>query len=119
MFSAGRWADSSPSGSTSTTRATSTASCSRPPPAGGPGSTPPDPDAWATHLGGGPAALLGLLFPLPAEQAASDAYVASITRWSDFSLSIPPDVLSAQLATSAQWFAHGASLKRIHAATLV
>jgi pimeloyl-ACP methyl ester carboxylesterase len=86
---------------------------------GGPGSTLPDPDALATLLGGGPAALLGLLFPLPAQQAASDAFVASITRWSDFSLTIPPDVLSAQLAASAQWFAQGANLKRIHAATLV
>ena len=86
---------------------------------GGPGSTLPNPDALSTLLGGAPAALLGLLFPLPAQQAASDAYVASITRWSDFSLGVPPDVLSAQLGTSAQWFAHGANLKRIHAATLV
>src|SRR3954454_24048514 len=102
MFSAGRWA-----------RATSTASCSRPPPAGGAGWTAPAPDAVATHLGGGPAALLGPLFPLPAEQAASDAYIASIRRWSEFSLSVPSDVLSAQLAASAKWFAHGPNLKRI------
>ena len=86
---------------------------------GGPGSTPPNPDALSTLLGGGPAALLGLLFPLPAQQAAAGAYVASITRWSDLSLNVPPDVLSAQLGTSAQWFAHGADPKRIHAATLV
>lgn len=86
---------------------------------GGPGSTLPDPDALSTLLTGGPAALLGLLFPLPAQQAASDAYIASITRWSDVSLSVPSDVLSAQLGTSAQWFAHGANLKRIRAATLV
>ncbi|MFL5853446.1 MAG: alpha/beta fold hydrolase [Solirubrobacteraceae bacterium] len=85
---------------------------------GGPGSTRPDPDAVATLLGGGPAALLGLLFPLPAEQAASDAYIASITRWSEFSLSVPSDVLSAQLAASAQWFAHGPNLKRINVPTL-
>ena len=86
---------------------------------GGPGSTLPDPDTLATLLGGGPAALLGLLFPLPAQQAASDAFIASITRWSDFSLSVPPDVLPAQLTTSLQWFEHGANLKRIRAATLV
>jgi pimeloyl-ACP methyl ester carboxylesterase len=86
---------------------------------GGPGYTPPDTGALATLFGGGPAARLGLLFPLPAQQAAADTYVASITRWSDFSLSIPPDVLSAQLVTSAQWFAHGANPKRIGAPTLV
>jgi pimeloyl-ACP methyl ester carboxylesterase len=86
---------------------------------GGPGSTLPDPDALATLLSGGPAELLGLLFPLPAQQAASDAFIGSITRWSDFSLSVPPDVLSAQLTTSLQWFAHGANLRRIDAATLV
>jgi pimeloyl-ACP methyl ester carboxylesterase len=86
---------------------------------GGPGSTPPHPDALATLLGGGPAAQLGLLFPLPAEQAASDAYIASITRWSEFSLSVPSDVLSAQLAASEQWFAHGTNLKRIKVPTLV
>jgi pimeloyl-ACP methyl ester carboxylesterase len=86
---------------------------------GGPGSTLPDPDALSTLLTGGPAALLGLLFPLPAQQATSAAYIASITRWSDFSLSVPPDVLSAQLSTSAQWFAHGANLERIDASTLV
>jgi pimeloyl-ACP methyl ester carboxylesterase len=86
---------------------------------GGPGTTLPNPDALSTLLGGGPGALLGLLFPLPAQQATADAYVASITRWSDFSLTIPSEVLSAQLGTSARWFAHGANPKRIHAATLV
>jgi pimeloyl-ACP methyl ester carboxylesterase len=86
---------------------------------GGPGSSLPDPAALSTLLTGGPAALLGLLFPLPAQQATADAYVASITRWPAFSLTVPPETLAAQLSTSSQWFAHGANLKRIKVPTLV
>jgi pimeloyl-ACP methyl ester carboxylesterase len=40
-------------------------------------------------------------------------------RWSDFDLTVPPAVLAAQLATSVEWFAHGAAFRRIRAPTLV
>jgi pimeloyl-ACP methyl ester carboxylesterase len=87
---------------------------------GGPTSTLPDPAALQALLGSNfPTGALGLLFPLPSQQAASDRYVRSIVRWRDFDLNVPPDVLSAQLSTSATWFAQGANLRRIHAATLV
>jgi pimeloyl-ACP methyl ester carboxylesterase len=87
---------------------------------GGPGSTLPDPGALQTLLGGGfPTGVLGLLFPLPSQQAASDFYVASILHWQGLDLVVPPDVLAAQLATSAAWFATGADVRRIRVPTLV
>jgi pimeloyl-ACP methyl ester carboxylesterase len=87
---------------------------------GGPTATLPRPDAVATLVGGGfPLSVVGLLFPLPSQQAAAAFYARSIVRWSEFDLSVPPDVLTAQLATSLAWFAHGAAFRRIRARTLV
>jgi pimeloyl-ACP methyl ester carboxylesterase len=87
--------------------------------AGGPTSTPPDAAAIQALAGDNIATLLGFLFPLPAQQAAADTYVASIAKWSDFSITVPADVQLAQLTTSAQWFATGGDAKRIRAPTLV
>jgi pimeloyl-ACP methyl ester carboxylesterase len=87
---------------------------------GGPTATLPRPDALATLVGGGfPLSVIGLLFPLPSQQAAAAFYARSIVRWSDFDLTVPPAVLAAQLATSTEWFAHGAAVRRIRAPTLV
>jgi pimeloyl-ACP methyl ester carboxylesterase len=87
---------------------------------GGPTATLPRPDAVATLVGGGfPFSVVGLLFPLPSQQAAAAFYARSIVRWSEFDLTVPPDVLTAQLATSLAWFAHGAAFRRIRARTRV
>lgn len=87
--------------------------------AGGPTSTLPEASAIQALGSFNITALLGQLFPLPSQQAAADLFVASISRWSDFSITVPDDVRIAQLATSAQWFAQGADLKRIKKPVLV
>jgi pimeloyl-ACP methyl ester carboxylesterase len=90
--------------------------------AGGKGTTLGDADALGAVLRGDASALPGLLFPLPAQQAAANAYFASIGRWPDVNLTVPQTTFTAQVATARRWFAGPGAyprLPRLRAPTLV